>query len=268
MHGQATPSFAMKSLMRGPCQTRLSVRHSGRLSRHLSQQGYRRSLTLKVYEADLHLLITSSMAGNLMLLSVLAGLSLINAQNITSAASTYSTVTFNLAATTSTPLSTAVPSATGAATATLGNYALPINQSWCASPIYCPGEILQAVQLSGIYADGKTFVDKPTLQSEQVVVNAFQAVKQNGTVAALINWIDTYFGPEGSDVLAVNLTDFQENPPFLPYVKDPILQGWLKIGETGAAVRYTGAQIINIVSQRLLAEPGQAEYQGKQRHSV
>ena len=191
-------------------------------------------MTVKAYDPDPHLLSSVSMARHLILLSAFAGLSLINAQNITPAASTYSTVTFVLAATTSTPLSTAVPSATGAATATLGNYALPINQSWCTSPIYCPGEILQAVQLSGIYADGKTFVDKPTLQSEQVVVNAFQAVKQNGTVAALIQWIETYFGPEGSDVLAVNLADFQENPPFLPYVKDPILQGWLKIGEGNA----------------------------------
>ena len=35
--------------------------------------------------------------------------------------------------------------------------ALPPSQALCDSPIYCPGPLLQAVQLAGIYPDSKTF---------------------------------------------------------------------------------------------------------------
>lgn len=81
-----------------------------------------------------------------------------------------------------------------------------------------------------MYTDSKTFVDKPTKENESVVVQAFQNnVRGNGTYAALINWLDTYFVGEGLDVVQANLTDFNENPSFLRNVVNPTLQGWLKI---------------------------------------
>jgi len=37
----------------------------------------------------------------------------------------------------------------------------PKKQPTCESDLYCPGPLLQAVQLAGLYPDSKTFVDKP-----------------------------------------------------------------------------------------------------------
>lgn len=108
------------------------------------------------------------------------------------------------------------------------------SQAWCAgrngSRIYCPGQILQTVQLSQLYPDSKTFVDKPTLVSEDEVVAAFQnTVLTNGTIEALVAWIDQYFGGEGLDVVPATLEDFVEQPSFLDNIQDPIVKGWLQI---------------------------------------
>jgi alpha,alpha-trehalase len=135
--------------------------------------------------------------------------------------------------TVSTSISTAIPSPTVAVTSPLGSYAPPEEQSWCAgvagSRIYCPGEILQTVQLAELYADSKTFVDKPTTASEDEVVNAFYSnVKGNNTVEALVNWIDTYFAGEGLDVLPAEIPNFNEEPGFLGYVDNQYIRGWIK----------------------------------------
>ena len=135
--------------------------------------------------------------------------------------------------TVSTSVSTAVPSPSVAASSPLGNYTLPEIQPWCAgrpgSRIYCPGEILQTVQLAALYADSKTFVDKPTVASEDEVINAFNTnVKGNNTVEALVDWIDTYFAGEGLDVLPAVIANFNETPSFLDEVQDEHIKGWIQ----------------------------------------
>ena len=139
-----------------------------------------------------------------------------------------------------TSVSTAIPSSTAAPGTPLQNYTLPEIQFWCngrnipGARLYCPGEILQTVQLAGLFADSKTYVDRPTVVSENEVVDAFYSnVKPNGTVEALIEWIETYFAGEGLDIQPTELTDFIENPGFLDLVEDPILKGWLKIVHCG-----------------------------------
>lgn len=39
----------------------------------------------------------------------------------------------------------------------------------CDSEIYCRGPILEKIQMSGLFADSKQFVDMPTSQSKAVV---------------------------------------------------------------------------------------------------
>lgn len=39
----------------------------------------------------------------------------------------------------------------------------------CDSEIYCRGPILEKVQMSGLFADSKQFVDMPTSKSKAVV---------------------------------------------------------------------------------------------------
>lgn len=134
--------------------------------------------------------------------------------------------------TVATSVSTAIPSPTVAVSSPLFSAAPPEEQPWCAgrpgSRIYCPGEILQAVQLQELYADSKTFVDKPTVASEDEVVAAFSNVTSANTIEALVNWIDTYFAGEGLDVLPAEIPNFNEDPGFLDYVQDPYVKGWIK----------------------------------------
>lgn len=134
--------------------------------------------------------------------------------------------------TVATSISTAIPSPTVAVSSPLFSAAAPQIQPWCAgragSRIYCPGEILQAVQLQELYADSKTFVDKPTIASEDTVVAAFQNVTSANTIEALVKWIDTYFAGEGLDVLPAEIPNFNEDPGFLDYVEDPFIKGWIK----------------------------------------
>lgn len=136
------------------------------------------------------------------------------------------------ASTVATSISTAIPSPTVAVSSPLFGAAAPQQQPWCAgrpgSRIYCPGEILQTVQLAELYADSKTFVDKPTIASEDIVVAAFENVTSANTVEALVNWIDTYFAGEGLDVLPAAIPNFNEDPGFLDYVQDPFIKGWVK----------------------------------------
>ena len=43
-------------------------------------------------------------------------------------------------------------------------------QSNCDSEIYCRGPILEKIQMSGLFADSKQFVDMPTSKSKAVVI--------------------------------------------------------------------------------------------------
>jgi len=40
----------------------------------------------------------------------------------------------------------------------------------CTHPIFCEGEVLRSVQLSGIFSDSKTFVDMPLRYDVDVVL--------------------------------------------------------------------------------------------------
>lgn len=44
-------------------------------------------------------------------------------------------------------------------------------ESNCDSEIYCRGPILEKIQMSGLFADSKQFVDMPTSKSKAVVRN-------------------------------------------------------------------------------------------------
>lgn len=49
-------------------------------------------------------------------------------------------------------------------------------QSNCDSEIYCRGPILEKIQMSGLFADSKQFVDMPTSKSKAVVISDLQTV--------------------------------------------------------------------------------------------
>lgn len=104
-------------------------------------------------------------------------------------------------------------------------------QPWCSSPIYCSGDILQSVALAELYADGKTFVDKPTKFSMADVLDGWGKVNNgnqgNATVGEIEAFVDEYFGPEGSELVEVLLQNFDEHPPFLDFIDDELVKGFV-----------------------------------------
>ncbi|ORX69125.1 glycoside hydrolase [Linderina pennispora] len=97
----------------------------------------------------------------------------------------------------------------------------------CDSPIYCEGDILHAVQMAKLYPDDKTFVDKPTIKPLDDVLAAFKAI--GGTTAsrsAIASFVDANFGLEGTELKAVNLTEFTSCPKFLSHIHNPLLRAY------------------------------------------
>ena len=94
-----------------------------------------------------------------------------------------------------------------------------------ACSVYCYGDILRAVQLSGIFNDSKTFVDMPMKEDPETINAAFESVNSND-VTQLSAFLDEYFYPVGSDLNAWLPPDLQTEPAFLSRITDPGLRSW------------------------------------------
>ena len=82
--------------------------------------------------------------------------------------------------------------------------------------IFCHGPILEAVQLSGIFNDSKTFVDMPLTVEPEVALQAFQSrgLNASSTPTELLDFLDTYFlAPGSGDLTEAVPSDWQPNPP-------------------------------------------------------
>ncbi|OLY80052.1 Trehalase [Smittium mucronatum] len=90
----------------------------------------------------------------------------------------------------------------------------------CNSEIFCRGEILKTVQLSGIFNDSKIFVDKPTLKPESKIIRAFKALPHPPQKSDIKSFVDENFGDENSLLKTANLSDWKEHPSFLDSIKD------------------------------------------------
>lgn len=85
-----------------------------------------------------------------------------------------------------------------------------------ACTVYCQGPLLQAVQLSGLFNDSKTFVDMPMLYEPEETLAAFnQIINPLTNTSALQKFLNDYFLPAGSDLVDWLPTDFQEVPPIV-----------------------------------------------------
>lgn len=74
----------------------------------------------------------------------------------------------------------------------------------------------------------ETFVDMPLKYKPEIVLKAFDALPPNVTRQQLIEFVETYFYPAGSEVVPVIPTDWVPTPPFLNNVRDPLLYTWGK----------------------------------------
>lgn len=99
----------------------------------------------------------------------------------------------------------------------------------CDSPIYCYGELLQAIELARPFEDSKTFVDLPTTRPLDEVLAAFAELPRpifNGT--ELNEFLTRYFGEAGSEIAPVPLEELETNPVFLNEVADPSVADFLR----------------------------------------
>ncbi|KAJ2742314.1 hypothetical protein GGI20_004576 [Coemansia sp. BCRC 34301] len=93
--------------------------------------------------------------------------------------------------------------------------------------------------MARLFADDKTFVDKPTLHPPSTVLANFAAI--NGSTAsrsALAQFVADNFGQEGSELLPVPL-EIEDNPAFLTKVNDTLLRAFGRVvnGYWGTLVR-------------------------------
>ncbi|VDO50538.1 unnamed protein product [Onchocerca flexuosa] len=93
--------------------------------------------------------------------------------------------------------------------------------------IYCQGELLHAVSLSGIFKDQKTFVDRPIKKDPEEIINAFNQ-KFSSQISindreALHSFVDEYFDVEGSDLQECpedTMEDWNDEPEYLIAIED------------------------------------------------
>ncbi|KAJ9092112.1 hypothetical protein QFC21_006978 [Naganishia friedmannii] len=161
------------------------------------------------------------------------------------------TTTSNTGASSVVAASTSIPSPTAALNTTVDEGILPRQQYLCAqgqNATYCPGELLQLVQLSGIYADSKTFVDKPTRYSLNETYFAFEQLtqKQNITVGDVVTFVEGYFQGEGLELVPAQIENFTTSPAFLDDVDDVVYQGFASVvhGYWTLLIRETNQSVI------------------------
>jgi alpha,alpha-trehalase len=87
--------------------------------------------------------------------------------------------------------------------------------------VYCEGEILKAVQDSGIYADSKTFVDMPMKYDPEVIIENFRKL-DNHSLPNLSKFLRENFLTAGSEIMSWTPTDWVQNPNFVQNMRSEI----------------------------------------------
>uniref|UniRef100_A0A0K2VGX0 Trehalase n=1 Tax=Lepeophtheirus salmonis TaxID=72036 RepID=A0A0K2VGX0_LEPSM len=101
----------------------------------------------------------------------------------------------------------------------------------CDSPIYCHGELLRTIQMSGLFKDSKTFVDKKLKNAPGKVVKAFDVFLQENsemTKEKLEKFLEENFDDEGLEIEASPPKDWSQVPPFTVNLKSAKLRGLAK----------------------------------------
>ena len=98
--------------------------------------------------------------------------------------------------------------------------------------VFIPHKIIQTVNIANLFADQKTFVDKPTSRDPRDVVDTFTSTlttagsTTNITFQQVVDFVNNSFRGEGLELEALTLPAFQPSPAFLQGVTDPLLKAW------------------------------------------
>jgi alpha,alpha-trehalase len=90
-------------------------------------------------------------------------------------------------------------------------------------------EILQTLNLAQLFADPKTYVDKPTSKAPADVISAFNSSvgpSSSPSYQSVLSFAETNFQGEGRELEPIALTNFDPEPKFLDGVKDNVVKAW------------------------------------------
>lgn len=97
------------------------------------------------------------------------------------------------------------------------------------SKIYCVGNFLKDVQLSRVYNCSKKLIDMKLLRSEDVILSdyiKFKASNPQHTKQQFRAFLDQYLEEDALE--KCELSDFNENPPFLESISDENYKKWIR----------------------------------------
>ncbi|XP_014481857.1 PREDICTED: trehalase-like [Dinoponera quadriceps] len=115
--------------------------------------------------------------------------------------------------------------------ASIGYVATSGPKDLCDSKVYCEGPLLHTVQLSGIFNDSKTFVDRYQLHEPDVTIDNFNALMKatnnNPNRTQVDKFVRENFAMQ-DELENTTLPDWQENPDILLSIRDSKFRGWAK----------------------------------------
>ncbi|XP_060523038.1 trehalase-like isoform X2 [Cylas formicarius] len=101
----------------------------------------------------------------------------------------------------------------------------------CPSPVYCQGDLLDTVQLAGVFNDSKTFVDMSQVNSVDVTLANFRAFMADTggkpTREQVGRFVEENFVSE-NETVSWSPPDYKSNPEFLAKIAEPEVREFAK----------------------------------------
>eukprot|EP00039_Didymoeca_costata_P021646 m.345069 g.345069 ORF g.345069 m.345069 type:complete len:631 (-) comp25714_c0_seq1:117-2009(-) len=101
-----------------------------------------------------------------------------------------------------------------------------------ACSLFCDSQLLKDVELSQLFNDSKTFVDRPLLDSPEAVLEKYENLTSSGKAlnrSQLLAFVEENFGEEGDDLEPWIPSDWEPNPPILQRLATNVsLMAWAK----------------------------------------
>jgi alpha,alpha-trehalase len=95
--------------------------------------------------------------------------------------------------------------------------------------IYCSGRMIEAAMTLHLYADSKTYTDRPLLRPPGDVLKDFNEQFPEGQEIKkeeLQEFMDKNFAAKDDELDRCELTDWTENPPLIDTIRDESMKKW------------------------------------------
>lgn len=126
-----------------------------------------------------------------------------------------------------------------------------------ACSIYCQGDVLHYIQISGIYNDSKTFVDMPMKVDPEEILDAFQNISNPYDVNEIRSFVNQYFDEAGSDLDSWVPTDLSSSPSFIDKIPKKYRQWASDLNQLWLVLGRQVNQSVSLYPQRTSFVPRQ-----------